>query len=346
MRGREIRQSVWRSGGFFCNVNCARRRQGKSLPMELNNTAVLVTGANGFVGSNIAAWLAREGASVLALVRRAGAHQGLESERIVQVEGDFTDPATAERVCAGRALVFHAAATISTESAEALRVNAAGTGALAAAARRAGCRRFVHISTLSVYDFQTGAEWFDEESPLRELGKNYAHSPADSPHYGTTKAEAERVLRAEMERGLPATIFRLAAVLGIHATSSWSTKVPAQVRDGRLALRGAGTDVLPWTHIDNVVHALALSLDRPGSVGRAYNIVDGDVTWRDFAGEMRTWFPGAPPLPVIPAEQVKPGDIFIRHCAGDRVRAELGYAPVRSYAEGMAEAAAWWRGGR
>jgi nucleoside-diphosphate-sugar epimerase len=41
---------------------------------------------------------------------------------------------------------------------------------------------------------------------------------------------------------------------------------------------------------------------------------------------------------------VKPEDIFIRHCAGDRARAELGYAPVRSYAEGMAEAAAWWKG--
>lgn len=59
---------------------------------------------------------------------------------------------------------------------------------------------------------------------------------------------------------------------------------------------------------------------------------------------MRTWFPEAPPLPVIPAEQVKPTDPFIRHCSGARVRAEPGDAPVHTYAEGMAEAAAWWRG--
>ena len=312
--------------------------------MNFNNVTVLVTGGSGFVGGRIAAWLAREGAQVRALVRCAGAHPGLGSARVEQIEGDFTDRATAERVCAGAEFVFHAAATISNDPDDALRVNATGTGTLAAAARAAGCRRFVLTSTLSVYDFQTGAETFDEESPLRVRGKSYAHSPAASPHYGTSKAEAERALEVEMARGLPATIFRLAAVLGVSPTSGWAVKVPAKVRDGQVALRGAGADILPWTHVENVIHAIALALDRPASIGRAYNVVDGDITWRDFAGEMRTWFPEAPPLPVIPAEQVKPTDIFIRHCTGTRIRAELGYAPVRSYAEGMAEAREWWRG--
>ena len=327
---------------FLRREACLITAQPKSTSMPLRNLPVLVTGGSGFVGSRIAAWLASEGAVVLALVRKAGAHPGLESPRITQVEGDFTDPATAARVCAGKAYVFHAAATISKDLADALQVNATGTRTLAAAARAAGCRRFVHISTLSVYDFQTGAESFNEDSALRVLGRDYAHSPAASPYYGTSKAEAERALQAEIVLGLPATIFRLAAVLGVHPTSGWATKVPAKVRDGQLPLRGAGLDVLPWTHIENVIRAIALSLENPKSIGRAYNIVDGDVTWRDFAGEMRTWFPGAPPLPIIPAENVKPTDIFIRHCTGDRVRTELNYAPVRTYAEGMAEAKAWW----
>ena len=303
----------------------------------------MVTGGSGFVGSHIAAWLAAQGADVRALVRRQGAHPGMESPRITQVEGDFTDPATAERACAGQALVFHAAATISKDLNEALHVNVTGTRGLAAAARAAGCRKFSHISTLSVYDFQTGAESYDEDSPRRVLGRDYAHSPAASPFYGTTKAEGERALQSEMDRGLPATVFRLGAVLGVHPTSSWAIKVPAKVRDGQVPLRGDGLDVMPWTHIANVVHAIALSLDCPASAGRAYNVVDGNVTSREFYGEMRTWFPGAPPLPVIPAVQVKPTEIFIRHCTGDRIRRELGYAPVRTYAEGMAEAAAWWR---
>lgn len=311
--------------------------------MNLQNIPVLVTGGSGFVGSHITAWLAGQGADVRALVRKQGTHPGLESPRITQVEGDFTDPTTAERACAGRQLVFHAAATISKDLTEALHVNVTGTRVIAAAARSAGCTRFIHISTLSVYDFQTGAESFDEDSPRRVLGRDYAHSPAASPFYGTTKAEGERALQAEMDRGLPATIFRLGAVLGVHPTSSWAIKVPAKVRDGQVPLRGDGADVMPWTHIANVVHAIALALDRPASAGRAYNVVDGNVTSRDFYGEMRTWFPAVPPLPVIPAAAVKPTDIFIRHCAGDRLRRELGYTPVRTYAEGMAEAAAWWR---
>ncbi len=310
--------------------------------MNFHGVRVLVTGGSGFVGSRFARWLANEGAVVTALVRRKGNHSGLESERITQVEGDFTDPATARRACAGQALVVHAAATVSVELAEAVRVNVTGTGILAAAAREAGCRRFIHISTLSVYDFQSGASRFDEDAPRRVLGGTYGHSPAASPYYGTTKAEGERALEAEIARGLAATTFRLAAVLGVHPTSSWVAKVPAKVRDGKVALRGDGSDVMPWTHIDNVIHAVALALDQPRSIGRAYNVVDGHVAWRDFAGEMRTWFPEAPPLPVIPIEQVKPSDYFILACVGDRLRTELGYAPVRCYAEAMAEAAQWW----
>jgi len=310
--------------------------------MNLKDVPVLVTGGSGFVGSRLAGWLVREGAVVRALVRKAGAHPGLDAARITQVEGDFTDPATAQRACEGQAVVVHAAATVSHELAEALRVNVQGTATLAAAARAAGCRRFIHISTLSVYDFRSGAEPVGEDAPLREVGQSYGHSPAASPYYGTSKAEGERALRAEMARGLPATIFRLAAVLGVHPTSSWAIKVPSRVRDGQVPLRGDGSDTMPWTHIDNVAHAIGLALERSVSVGRAYNVIDGEVAWRDFAGEMRSWFPGAPPLPVIPAAQVKASDIFMRRCAADLIRTELGYAPIRSYAEGMAEARQWW----
>ncbi len=310
--------------------------------MNFKDVPVVVTGGSGFVGSRIAAWLAEEGALVRAIVRKKGGHPGLGSPRIVQIEGDFTDPATAQRACAGARLVFHAAATIGKDLAEALQVNATGTAVLAAAARAAGCERFIHLSTLSVYNFQSGRAAFDEDAPMREVGKKYAHSPAASPHYGTAKAESERALQAEMARGLPATIFRLGAVLGAHPTSAWGSRVPAKVRDGLVPIRGDGSDPMPMTHIDNVVHAIALALDRPASMGRAYNVVDEEVAWKDFIGEMRSWFPGAPPIPVIPAEKVRPEDAFMGYCPADRLRNELGYLSVRTYAEGMAEAKAWW----
>lgn len=310
--------------------------------MKLPDLPVLVTGGSGFVGGAIAAWLAREGARVSALVRKAGAHPGLDSPHVTQIEGEFTDAATGQRVCAGQTYVVHAAATVGKDLAEALAINAHGTATLAAAARAAGCRHFVHISTVSVYDFQAPLASFDEDAPLRELGRTYAHSPAASPHYGIAKAEAERLLWLEVKRGLNATALRLGAVLGVHPTSVWVVKVPPKVRAGQVPLRGDGSDLMTMTHIDNVVRAVALSLGNPAAFGRAYNVVDDEVTWREFIDGIRSWFPDAPPAPVIPAEQVTLADRFIAPCPSERIKRELGYAPVKRFAEGMAEARAWW----
>lgn len=310
--------------------------------MDLVKVPVLVTGGSGFVGSYIAAWLAGQGARVRAVVRKAGAHPGLESPNITQIEGDFVDPAVARAACAGIQYVFHAAATVGVDLADALRVNADGTGGMAAAARAAGVTRFLHTSTVSVYDFQNGRASFDEEAPLRELGRTYAHTPAASPHYGLSKAEAERRLRAEMDRGLPATILRLSAVLGCHPTSAWAVQVPRKIRAGQVPLLGDGTNKLPWTHIDNVIDAIKLALELPRSIGRVYNVVDGEVTFRQYVDDVRAWFPDAPPPPVIPAEKLGPKDVFLGHCPGDLLRRELGYTARRTYEEGMAEAAAWW----
>jgi len=307
--------------------------------LELNGTRVLVTGGSGFVGSYLAAGLAAAGARVTALVRRLGDHPGLGSPNIAQVEGDFVDLETARRACADAAFVVHSAATIGADLAEARRVNVQGTAGLAAAARAAGCRRFVYISTLSVYDFGAGLAVYGEAAPLKSEVKAYSHSPAASPYYGLSKAEAERALAAEVERGLPVTVLRLGAVLGVHPTSSWAVQVPAKIRAGKVAVVGDGSDPYPWTHVKNVERALRLALDQPAAEGRAYNLVDGQEPWRRYIEDVRSWFPDAPEAPVLPRET----PAFLGHCPGDRIRAELGYAPVQSYEEGMAEAAAWWR---
>jgi nucleoside-diphosphate-sugar epimerase len=307
----------------------------------------LVTGGTGFVGSRLAAFLAARGVRVRAVVRRSGDHPNLGGSGIEQVVGDFTDAATARAACAGMDVVVHCAASLADDLGEIRRVNVAGTAGLVAAARAAGCRRFVHISTVSVYDWESGLAVYDETAPLKSTVKLYPHTPAASPYYGLSKAEGELALRTEMagpERGLAATILRLGAVLGVHPTSSWAVEVPAKVRRGLVPLKGDGGDVLPWTHIDNVCHAVGLALAEPASVGRVYNVVDGHVTWHDYVEEVRGWFPDAPPAPVIPRG---PGEgVFVGRCAGDRIVAELGYAPLRTYAEGMAEAAAWWHSAR
>ncbi|HEX4961827.1 MAG TPA: NAD(P)-dependent oxidoreductase [Thermoanaerobaculia bacterium] len=306
----------------------------------LQDLPILVTGGSGFVGGHLAARLARAGARVRALVRRRGDHPGLSSPNVTQVEGDFVDPDTARRACEGMEIVVHAAATIGSDLADARRVNVTGTSGLAAAAREAGCRQFLHISTLSVYDWESRQGIFDETSPLKTVVKEYAASPAASPYYGLSKAEAERALQTEMERGLAATILRLGAVLGVHPTSSWAVLVPAKIRKGQVSLTAGSS--LPWTHVENVAFAMELALTHPATLGRAYNLSDGDVPWRQYVEDVRSWFPDAPPAPGSQEAPGKPQVSFISRSSSKRIRSELGYAPLRSYEDGMAEAKAWW----
>jgi nucleoside-diphosphate-sugar epimerase len=315
--------------------------------MNWQEQPVLVTGGTGFVGGSLAERLVAAGARVRAIVRRKVDPPGLANAE--QMEGDFTDPETARRACEGRAVVIHAAASIGGDREESLRVNATGTEGLAAAARAAGCRRFVHISTISVYDWEaaraanpdlgSGAE-FDETTPRKGGDGSFAHSPAATPWYGITKADAERALEREMTLGLPATIFRLGAVLGAHPSSYWAVKIPTNVRAGLVTLVADGIGPFPWTHIENLGHAIDLAVDNPAAIGRVYNLVDGHVTLGRYVEDVRAWFPDSLPAPRKEAEE---GGTFAEHCSNERIRRELGYAPIRSYEQGMAEAAAWWR---
>jgi nucleoside-diphosphate-sugar epimerase len=316
--------------------------------MDWTDQNVLVTGGTGFIGGSLAGLLATAGARVRAIVRRKGDHPGLAN--VQQMEGDFTDPETARRACEGQAIVIHAAASIAGDREESLRVNAMGTAGLAAAAREAGCVRFVQISTISVYDWEAAraadpdlapdAE-FDETTPRKGGDGSFAHSPAATPWYGITKAEAERALEREMALGLPATIFRLGAVLGAHSSSYWAVKIPTNVRAGLVPLVADGIGPLPWTHIENVGHAIDLAVENSAAIGRTYNLVDGHVTIGRYVEDVRAWFPDALPAPRKDAEE---GGTFAEHCSSERIRRDLGYAPIRTYEEGMAEAAAWWRG--
>jgi nucleoside-diphosphate-sugar epimerase len=315
--------------------------------MNWTDQRVLITGGTGFIGRTLAERLAAAGARVRAIVRRQGDPPDLANAE--QMEGDFTDPEEARRACEGQAIVIHAAASIGGDREESLRVNATGTAGLAAAARAEGCRRFVHISTISVYDWEAAraadpdlgsdAE-FDETAPLKGGYGSFAHSPAATPWYGITKADAERALEQEMALGLPATIFRLGAVLGAHPSSYWAVKIPTAIRAGQVPLVADGIGPLPWTHVENLGHAIDLAIENPAAIGRVYNLVDGHVTLGRYVEDVRAWFPDALPAPRKDAEE---GGTFAEHCSSLRLRRELGYAPIRTYEEGMAEAAAWWR---
>lgn len=287
----------------------------------------LVTGASGFIGSRIARRLRAEGWRVRAIVRAQDPFPDLTG--VEQVVGDLVDPAVARDVGKGMRAVIHSAATADPDRDTAMRVNVGGTASMAAAAFANGSDRYVQISTASVYRTD-GLAVVDEESPLWG---------ADADPYGATKAEADRVVLEHARRdGLRATILRLGAVLGVHPTSTWGVKVPNRIRtEPELALRPRAR-TMPWVHVEDVVDAVLLSLASDAAVGRVYNLMDEHRTWGDYVDRVRSWFAMGPQ----PEPEGAPEPWTGRFEAA-RVRAELGYAPRRSYELGMEEAGEYWR---
>ncbi|MCB5169618.1 NAD-dependent epimerase/dehydratase family protein [Streptomyces bambusae] len=108
---------------------------------------VLISGAAGFVGRHVV----REAGRHRASLRLMSHHRPVGPSPHTVVRADLAAPASLHGVCEGVDVLIHCAARIggSDEANEA--VNARGTAALVAEARRAGVRRIVHLSTASVY---------------------------------------------------------------------------------------------------------------------------------------------------------------------------------------------------
>lgn len=222
---------------------------------------VLVTGATGFIGGCLARALVADGFRVRALVRQQS-DPGRISAGMELVTGDLAEPDTLADVAEGCALVYHVAAVTSSHSASNLEraaVNVNGAVAMAAAAARAGARRFVHVSTCGVYGHRNRFP-ADESSPMRP----------DSP-YRISKARAEEAVLDEARRtGLQVVIARLANIYGPGATN-W-LPMCRSIRTDTFRMIGDGRNPVHLGHVFDVVDGLRLCAETPGIEGHRYNL--------------------------------------------------------------------------
>lgn len=169
---------------------------------------VLVTGASGFIGGHLCAWLLERGHEVVAASRVVGRAPAGTVERVVGDIDERTDWAGAFQ---GVDAVVHLAARVhvmrdtSNDPLEDFRrTNTRGTRRLAESAAVAGVRQFVFLSSVKALGERTTTEPFTAHTVGR---------PEDP--YGRSKHEAEQQLR-ELSRqtGLPTVIVRTPLVFG------------------------------------------------------------------------------------------------------------------------------------
>lgn len=290
--------------------------------MELRDKVVLVTGANGFVGSYVARRLREEGMRVRALVRRPESEAELKALGVETHLGELTELGALVLATEGAHCVVHCAATATAALPEARRVNAEATRDLAEAAFTAGCERFVHVSTVAVYPLRNREGVVEEGSPLTTEGDAY----------GLTKAEAERALNVVADWGLRTVILRPAVVLGVHPTSSWGTVFPNLIRSGQFPLVDGGNARLGYLHISTLTEAVVRALRVDEAVGQAFNLADGHTSWRHYIDAFN---PG--PLPAVSPEQVPEFLSFRGTFSVEKAQRVLGLVPRDTFESSMAE---------
>ena len=283
--------------------------------MSVDRGLVLITGGAGLVGSRLASRFLQDGRSVRALDRSPFELAGVEC-----VVGDVADPGDVGRAAEGAAMVAHCAAVIAGTVEDMTRVNVEGTRVVLEAALRAGCERFLLISSGVVYALEDRTI-VDESTPILAAG----------PPFHMTKVHAEEAAWAASARGLPTTVFRPYAILGTHPTSTSSVLLAHQIARGEFVMRGDGSGSWPYVHIDSLVEAVVTAAQIARAVGQAYNMVDGQMTGKAYLDRLCQLL-GVDPL--TPRGEIVP---WRGHYSGAKAERDLGYRPRVSYEEAMAE---------
>ncbi|MBT8162325.1 MULTISPECIES: NAD(P)-dependent oxidoreductase [Arthrobacter] len=225
---------------------------------------VLVTGASGLLGSEVARLLVRRGHSVTTFQRRPSGVDG-----VTDLRGSVTDDEAVRLAIHDAEAIIHLAAKVSFtgRAAEFDEVNVEGTRRLLHLARASGVRDVVFVSSPSVAN--SGAA-------IAGLGAE----PADPKHahgdYSRTKAEAELLALAA-----DALDFRVAAVRPHVVWGPGDTqlveRVLARASRGRLPLLDAGAALIDTTYVDNAASAIVAALHRMEHVhGRAVVVSNGE----------------------------------------------------------------------
>jgi nucleoside-diphosphate-sugar epimerase len=264
--------------------------------MSLEGLPVMVTGANGFVGSRLVERLVAVGADVRALVRSGARSTRWTSDpRCRAFRGDVTDPESLHAATAGAAVVFHCAWGGSTME-ESRLVNVEGTRHVLRAAATAGVRRVVHVSSMAVHGpLAALPPVLTEEHPLVFEGDAYS----------VGKAEGERLAFAlGRELGLEVTAVRPTLVYGPRSPL-WLVSYVERVRLEQIALVDGGRGIANLIHVDDLVDAMLALAEHPAVDGEAFLMSGPEpVTWREYIGAIAAMC-GKPMPPSVSARRAR-----------------------------------------
>ncbi|MBN1288659.1 MAG: NAD-dependent epimerase/dehydratase family protein [Actinobacteria bacterium] len=327
---------------------------------------VLITGASGFLGGYIAEGCSQQNDEIRVLVRKTSDISHLETISGIEYHyGDLGEKDAIIKACEGIDAVYHSAAkaTSSGTYKQHYEANYLGTINVLDACLATSVKRLVNISSPStIFDFKDHLN----------VDESYPYPAGYASHYSKTKAMAEQeVIRANGKGGLTTTSLRPHAIWGPRDKTGFVPKFASRIVDGKFRSIGRGREVLvDMCYVKNAVHACLLAGRSEKAGGRIYFITDGEPVdiWpfidhlcEEFglpgpsgnispAAAMRLaglvefiWkLPWLAKDREVPLSRYKVGLLTLSGTYNiDAARRDLGYEPVVSVEEGLAQLRNW-----
>lgn len=323
--------------------------------------SVFVTGAAGFIGSNLAHYLVASGRKVVAYdkLTYAGNYsslEDLEGDDFVFVKGDIcdTDAVYAAFKKYGVSSVFHLAAESHVDRsidgpAEFIKTNIVGTFSMLSAARkyfealvgdRRAAFRFLHISTDEVYGSLGAEGYFTEDTPY-----------APNSPYSASKASADHLVRAWRHTyGLP--------VLTTNCSNNYGPRqfpeklIPLIIHNAlagkELPIYGDGKNIRDWLYVEDHCRALCTVMEK-GVAGETYNV--GGNCEKQNIEIVKTICSILDEISPKQSGRYEDQIVFVKDRPGhdrryaidaSKIKRELGWQPKETFESGMRKTVAWY----
>ena len=315
--------------------------------MKLSGSKVLVTGADGFIGSHLAEALIQAGAHVRGLVyyNSFGSKGWLDGSPLAGdmelISGDVRDGAQMQQLVKGVDVVFHLAALIAIPysyraAASYVQTNVEGTLNIVQAARDQGGVRVLHTSTSEVYGTARAVP-IAEDHPLQP----------QSPYSASKIAADAMAMSFHLAHGLPLTIVRPFNTYGPRQSArAVIPTVITQILKGKRKIKlGSLSPTRDFNYVSDTCAGFLALAECDAALGKTVNIgSDTEISIGDTARLIAKTI-GAEIEIESDEQRLRPANSEVErlHCDNSQIRALTGFRPRIGFEEGLARTVEWFR---
>lgn len=310
------------------------------------NKKVLVTGADGFIGSHLVEMLVRDGYAVTALSQyNSFNYWGWLEDigclgRVKVVAGDIRDPYFCREIADGQDMIFHLAALIAIPYSYSapdsyVDVNIRGTLNICQAARDMGVGRVIHTSTSEVYGTARYVP-IDEKHPLQP----------QSP-YSASKIGADALAMSfHSSFGLPLTVVRPFNTYGPRQSArAVIPTIISQIASGKTEIAiGDASPTRDFNYVEDTCRAFLLLAESEAAIGEVVNVGSNfEISIKDTFELINRLMKSNARL-VVDQQRIRPekSEVYRLWCDNSKIRELVGFQPGHDIEAGLRKTIDWF----